>query len=294
MKTDIVVIGSGPAGIQAAIHASRKKVDTVLVGKMNNSAAYGTDIENYFGLSGASQGTELLKNGLEQVETFGCKVFQMNVLGLSKDADGFHVELESGEDIVCKALVLATGITRVKLGVPGENTFGNGKGVSYCASCDCNFYKGKVVIIVGGQSESAVSAELMTRYASKVYWISPVFDADPSLVRKALDAGVETIEAGIEEILGETKVTSVRLSDGRIVETDGVFIELGGKSSVDLAMDVDLMPEMDDTIKVDRKCKTAVEGVFACGDVTGRPWQIAKAVGEGAVAGLSAAEYCRS
>ena len=83
------------------------------------------------------------------------------------------------------------------------------------------------------------------------------------------------------------------LTDGRIIPLDGVFIELGGKSSVDLAMDIDLMPEMDDTIMVDRRCATSVPGVFACGDITGRPWQVAKAVGEGAVAGLSAADYAK-
>ncbi|MBQ5447412.1 MAG: FAD-dependent oxidoreductase, partial [Candidatus Methanomethylophilus sp.] len=83
------------------------------------------------------------------------------------------------------------------------------------------------------------------------------------------------------------------LSDGREIALDGVFIELGGKSSADLAMDIDLMPEMDDTLKIDSKCATSVPGVFACGDITGRPWQVAKAVGEGAVAGLSAADYSK-
>lgn len=293
MDAEVVIIGAGPAGIQAAIHASRRKVTTVLVGKPRNSAMHGIEVENYFGCPGTSSGTELLEVGLEQARSFGCKVIDCNVLSLSKDSEGFKVNLESGESVCASALILATGMTRMKLGVPGENEFGNGKGVSYCAICDCNFYKGKVIALVGGQSEAAVSAEFMTRYASKVYWISPEFDADQKLIDAADSAGVVRIQASVKQILGEAKVNSVKLSDGQTVELEGVFIELGGKSSVDLAMDVDVMPEMDDTLKVSRDCSTEVPGVFACGDVTGKPWQLAKAVGEGAIAGLSAADYVK-
>lgn len=293
METEVVVIGAGPAGIQAAIHAARKKVNTVLIGKSRNSAMYGTEIENYFGFSETQSGSRLLDEGLAQASSAGCKILLSNVLSLAKSDDGFTVKVENGEEISAKALVLATGITRVKLGVPGETTFANGKGVSYCAVCDCNFYKQKTVALVGGQSEAAVDAEFMTRYASKVYWISPAFDADNSLIEAADAAGVIRIEASVKEIKGETRVESVLLSNGDSVALDGVFIELGGKSSVDLAMEVDVMPEMDDSIKVDRKCATSVSGVFACGDLTGKPWQVAKAVGEGAIAGLSAADYVK-
>ena len=190
-------------------------------------------------------------------------------------------------------MILATGVTRNTLGVPGEKEFGNGKGVSYCASCDCNFYKGKTVAVVGGQSEAAISAELMTRYASKVYWIFSKMDAEMSLVEKAVSAGAERIEVPVKQIKGDGRVGSVLLSDGNEVPVDGVFIELGGKSSVNLALDLGIMPEMDDSVKVDRNCATSVPGVFACGDITGRPWQIGKAVGEGVVAGSAAADYAK-
>jgi thioredoxin reductase (NADPH) len=139
-----------------------------------------------------------------------------------------------------------------------------------------------------------VAAELMTKYASKVYWVFSEFTASENLVSAAKAAGAEMIEASIVKISGETRVTSVTLSDGKEIPVNGVFLELGGRSSADLAMDIDLMPEIDDSLKVDRSCATAVPGVFACGDVTGRPWQVAKAVGEGAVAGLSAADYSKN
>ena len=293
MDADVVIIGAGPAGIQAAIHAARKKAVTVLVGKTGNSAMYGTELENYFGLQKVQSGTDVLSNGIEQAKSFGCTVFDMNVMSLSKEGDLFKASLEDGSIVSARALIIATGIARVRLGVPGEREFANGKGVSYCATCDCNFYRQKTVALVGGQAEAVSDAEFMTRYASKVYLISPEFDTSPVLLEAAEKAGVIMIDAAVTEILGEGKVNAVKLSNGKTVELDGVFIELGGKSSADLAMEIDLMPEIDDTLKVDRNCATSVPGVFACGDITGKPWQVAKAVGEGCIAGLSAVEYAK-
>lgn len=293
MEADVVIIGSGPAGLQAAIHAARKKVSTVLIGKLENSSTFEIPVENYFGTPGKQSGTELLMNGVRQAVSFGCEVEDMNMVSAERKGDRFMVTAESGVVVEAKAVVLATGITRNTLGVPGEKEFGNGKGVSYCASCDCNFYKGKAVAVVGGQSEAAISAELMTRYASKVYWVFSKLDADISLVEKAVSAGAERIEVPVKQIKGDDRVRSILLSDGNEVPVDGVFIELGGKSSVDLAMDLGIMPEMDDSVKVDRGCATSVPGVFACGDITGRPWQIGKAVGEGVVAGSAAADYAK-
>ena len=293
MDADVVIIGAGPAGIQAAIHAARKKAVTVLVGKTGNSAMHGTELENYFGLQKVQSGTDVLSNGIAQAESFGCTVLDMNVMSLSKEGDLFKAALEDGSVVSARALIIATGIARVKLGVPGERDFANGKGVSYCATCDCNFYRQKTVALVGGQAEAVADAEFMTRYASKVYLISPKFDTSPVLMEAAEKAGVIRIDAAVTEILGDGKVNSVKLSNGETVELDGVFIELGGKSSADLVMDIDLMPEIDDTLKIDRSCATSVPGVFACGDVTGKPWQVAKAVGEGCIAGLSAAEYAK-
>ncbi len=292
MNADVVIIGAGPAGIQAAIHAARKKVSVIMFGRMDGSAMHGTHIENYFGLPGKADGDEMLRVGSEQAETFGCIRRSCNIISTERIEGGFRITDEEGETVDCKAVVIATGISRAKLNVPGEKEL-FGKGVSYCASCDCNFYKGRIVTIVGDDTEAAVSAELMTRYASKTYWVHGALKASDKLVGKAIDAGVESIEDSVASIEGDGKVQSVKLSSGRIIETDGVFIELGAKSAVDLAMDIDVMPEIDDTLKVDRDCATEVKGVFACGDVTGRPWQVAKAVGEGAVAGMSAADYVR-
>ena len=291
MQVDVLIIGAGPAGIQAAIHSARKKVSVLLVGKPSNSAMSGTHIENYFGLEGTADGSGLLKTGLEQARTFGCKVLEENITSSSRQGDRFVLTTENDETIEAKAVIIATGISRKKLGVPGEKEL-FGKGVSYCASCDCNFYKGKTVVIVGDETEAAVSAELMTRYASKVYWVVGEISASENIVKKAKNAGVEMVSGKAESINGDVRVESITVSD-REIAADGVFIELGAKSAVDLAMDMDVMPEMDDSIKVKDDCSTEVAGVFACGDITGKPWQVAKAVGQGAVAGISAADYVK-
>lgn len=290
---DVVVIGAGPAGLQAAVHSARRKASTVVIGKSSGSSIEGHDLENYLGLHDGETGSDLLRRGREQAESFGARFIEGNVVSTSVEGGRFSLAAETGETFSAKAVILATGTSRVKLGVPGEKEFGNGKGVSYCASCDCNFYKGKKVAIVGGESEAAQDAELMTRYASETWWVSPSFDVDDSMIDRADSAGAKRKEAEVKAIVGDDRVTGLELADGTVIPVDGVFIELGGRSSVDLAMDLGVMPEMDDSIKVDRSCATSVQGVYACGDVTGRPWQVAKAVGEGMVAGEAAARYAK-
>ncbi len=291
MEADILIIGSGPAGIQAAIHASRRKASTVVAGKPSASAAAGTEVDNYFG-AGEISGDDLIAKGIAQAESTGAVFVRQNVVSAAKDGDRFRFVLDGGDEVVVKAVVIATGVSRDKLGVPGESEL-FGKGVSYCAVCDCNFYKGRRVVVVGNESEAAVAAEMMTGYASETSWVHWNLEANPVLVEKALAAGVRMYGSKPASIGGDGKVESLTLEDGTVIPTDGVFIELGARSSADIAMDLDVMPEMDDSIKVDSECSTGVPGVFACGDVTGKPWQVAKAVGQGCVAGTNAAIYVR-
>lgn len=292
MQTDVLVIGCGPAGIQAAIHASRKKASVIVVGKMSGSAISDTKLDNYFG-TGLTSGTELLQKGKVQAEESGAVFIDENIIGASADGSVYSFTLDGGDEIVAKSVVLAMGISRLKLGLPGEKEL-YGKGVSYCAICDCNFYRGRRAVIVGNESEAAVSAEMMTHYASETSWVFWEDTVNPKLVQKAEAAGVNIHRSKPVSIDGADLVESITLEDGTKIPTDGAFIELGARSAVDVAMDLGVMPEVDDSIKVGRDCSTSVKGIFACGDITGKPWQLAKAVGEGCVAGTSAATYARS
>ena len=291
MDCDVAVIGAGPAGVQAAIHASRKKASTVVLGKASSSALEGVRIGNYFG-TGDVGGGEMLALGRSQAESTGAAFVEQNVVSASLSGGRFLLGLEDGGTVSAKAVVIATGISRTKLNVPGEREL-FGKGVSYCAVCDCNFYRGRRVAVVGNDSEAAASAELMTGYASETHWVCWDPRANEALVRRALGAGAVPHDSRPAAIRGDGRVESLELADGTVLPVDGVFIELGAKSAADLALDLGAMPEVDDTIKVDASCSAGVPGLFACGDVTGRPWQVAKAVGQGCVAGTNAADYAR-
>lgn len=291
MNADVFIIGSGPAGVQAAIHASRKKSSVLVAGKSSSSSMSGAEIENYFG-TGALPGDRILAEGISQAESFGAVFLGKNVVSASADGKRFRFVLEDGTEVEAKSVVIATGISRQKLGIPGEKDL-YGKGVSYCASCDCNFYKGRRVAVVGNDSEAAMSAELMTHYAAETHWIVWDPKADETLAKKAEDAGAVMHRSKPKAVAGDGKVESLVLEDGTIIAVDGVFIELGARSSADIAMDLGVMPEIDDSIGVGADCSTEVRGVFACGDVTGRPWQVAKAVGQGCIAGTGAADYAR-
>ncbi len=292
MDTDVFVIGSGPAGIQAAIHASRHKVSVTVAGKPSASAAAGPEMDNYFG-TGHVSGSQLIAEGIRQAESTGAVFVGQNVISSSRGGDGsFRFVLDDGTEVVSKAVVIATGISREKLGIPGEKEL-YGKGVSYCAVCDCNFFKGRRVVIVGNESEAAISAEMMTGYASETSWVAWDMKASQVLLEKAEAAGVRIYGSKPLAIVGETKVEALELEDGTRIPMDGVFIELGARSAADIALDLDVMPELDDTIKVDTGCATEVPGVYACGDVTGKPWQVAKAVGQGCVAGTNAATFVK-
>ena len=145
--SDVTIVGSGPAGLQAAIHASRRKANVILIGKLTESALWKADIENYFGIQSAT-GEDLLDISLEQAKSFGTVFLEEEVTSLEKKDTGFVVNTDNGKSILSKSVVLAVGVSRKKLGVPGEKEF-FGKGVSYCASCDAGFYKNKIVGVVG-------------------------------------------------------------------------------------------------------------------------------------------------
>ena len=291
MKCDIVVIGCGASGLQAAIHAARKKTKVAVLGNPESSALWKAHIDNYFGIRSV-EGKEMLRVGLEQASALGVELVKEEAISLKKVDDGFVVTTDGMKDIECKAMIMATGISRNKLNVPGENEF-HGLGVSYCANCDCHFFKKKSVAIVGDGSNAAVAALLLKDYASTVYWISQQRKASPELVERVKTTIIQMVDGWPAKISGEQVVKSLELKDGKVLAVDGVFIELGAKGAADMALEVDLIADEQGLLPVDARCKTEVEGVYACGDITGQPWQAAKAVGQGCVAGLEAASYVR-
>jgi thioredoxin reductase (NADPH) len=293
MDADITIIGLGPAGLQAAIHAARKKVKVVAVGKSENSPLNKAEIENYLGISLIS-GTEILRIGREQAKGFGAELLEEEVIKLTKQGDFFITITDHAREIRSKAVILAMGISRAKLNIPGEKDY-LGKGVSYCASCDAPFFKGRKVAVIGEASEAAESAHLLSEYAEKVHWIAPEIKTSEHMLEKVKKAKVEVIvHSKPVKIIGEKTVVGLELQDGTRLDVHGVFIALGAKGSIELALELGIMPDPSGKINVDAEMKTEMDHVYACGDVTGTPWQLARAVGQGCVAGDNAAKAVRA
>ena len=291
---DIVIVGSGPAGLQAAIHAARSKVTVLLLGRKQRSSLYKAHIENYCCIQNVA-GDELLAQGIEQAKNAGANFLHEDIIDISKKDQTFSIKTESGNYIETKALILAMGITRNKLGVKGEKELLH-KGVSYCVDCDATFYKNQKVAVVGNASAAASGALTLLFYASEVHLISEKLEVTDTLVHQLNESEVILhIGEKVKEINSPEKLESVTLTNGDVIPVDGVFIELGAKGAIELAstLGVALDNEKFEYISTDKLQQTNVEGIFAAGDICGPPWQMAKAVGEGCVAGISAAKYVK-
>lgn len=290
---DVTILGSGPGGLQAAIHASRKRAKTLMLGRMDNSSLYWAHIENYC-CQVKITGEEVLNTGREQAISFGTEFRDEDVLSIKKDGNLFTLDLESGETVTSKTVILATGSSRNKLKVPGEKTL-LGKGVSYCVDCDAGFYRDEVVAVAGCRSAAAGGAVALTNFASEVHLYCEELDVADGL-REQLDKTGVIIHEGsqIKEIQGENAVESVLLDDGSRQQVAGVFIELGAKGVLELTAVLGV--QLDESMKyieADKKQRTNVAGIYGAGDICGPPLQMAKAVGEGCVAGIEAATYAK-
>jgi thioredoxin reductase (NADPH) len=290
---DVIILGTGPAGLQAAIHAARKKVSVLVMGKETKSSLFHAHVENFCCLFNVS-GEDMLDVGRQQATNFGAEMLEEDVLSVASDGSLFKVVTESGPALQCKTLIVATGTARKKLGVAGEKDY-LGKGVSYCVECDANFYKGEDVAVVGGASAAVSGALTLLGYARTVHLICGELEVTDVLKTQLKQSAVVVHEkAKVKEIVGQTSVEAISLGDGTKLEVSGVFIELGAKGIMELATHLGV--RLDDEMKyidTNKKMETNIPGVFAAGDICGPPWQMAKAVGEGCVAGIGAATYAK-
>jgi thioredoxin reductase (NADPH) len=293
-RYEVVILGTGPAGLQAAIHAARAKVSTLVLGRRHKSSLYRAHVANYCCLEKIS-GEELLEQGFRQAEESGAAFLDEDVLEIAPSEDGFAVRTESGPTIGARAVILAMGIQRNRLGVPGEKDL-LGKGVSYCVDCDAGFYKGQRVVVVGGESAAVSGALTLLFYAAEVHLVADALHVSERLAYQ-LENTATVVHLGRKaaRILGAEAVTGLELDDGSVLAVEGVFIETGAKGAVELAasLGVALDSESFQYIEADKQQQTSVDGIYAAGDICGPPWQVAKAVGEGCVAGLSAARYAK-
>ena len=290
---DVVILGTGPAGLQAAIHAARRKASVVMFGKQTKSSLFHAHVENFCCLFNIA-GEDMLRIGREQVINFGAEIIDEDIMNVSQSGLFFSLTTEGRKNVRCKSLIIATGSTRNKLRVPGEKEL-LGKGVSYCVECDANFFRGQKVAIIGNESAAAGGALTLTGYASEVHLICKQLEVVDSL-KEEIEQSPVIVHTGavVDKITGDKEVDGILLKNGATITVSGVFIELGAKGVMELATELGI--RLDDEAKyihTDKKQNTSVAGVFAAGDICGPPWQMAKAVGEGCVAGLEAASYAK-
>jgi thioredoxin reductase (NADPH) len=292
---DVAIIGRGPAGLQAAIHAASKKAKVIVFGKLQKSGLYKARIANFCCSEKIIPGKQMLEAGRKQAESFDAVFLEEDVMETKSENDGFVLVTEGGKAFRTKALILAMGVARKKLRVKGEKEF-VGRGVSYCVDCDANFFKGMDVAVVGNESAAAAGALTLLQYAKRVFVVCRELITTDVLRKQLENSEVEIIrDTWVKEIMGGSEVERVTLKNGQTLNVSGVFVELGAKGAMELAANLGVVfdAETFSFIETNKKQETNIQGVYAAGDITGRPLQIAKAVGEGCVAGIEAAEYAK-
>ena len=281
---NVVIIGAGPAGVSAALYTARAGVDTTVLTKGPGALARAEGIENYYGVPGPVSGAELERRGIEGAEAVGVKFVHTEAVGLTF-TDKLTVETLAG-DFPADAVILATGASRAAPPVPGLAAL-EGRGVSYCATCDAFFYRGKDVAVLGSGEYALHEIAALLPLAKSVTLLTGGAELTASF-----PAQVAVRTQKVEAILGPDKVSGVQLAGGEVLPVDGVFVAMGVAGSTALARKMGAQVE-GNKIVVDDKMMTTIPGLFAAGDCTGGLLQVAKAVYEGAVAGNDAALDCR-
>lgn len=280
----LLIIGGGPAGVSAALYAARAGLKVTLIENGPGALAKAHRIDNYYGVS--LSGPELHQQGLQHAENLGVNIVHDEAVGVEY-LGHYAINLKSGTALEGQALILATGTKNITIKIPGLTEL-EGKGISYCAVCDGFFFRKKKVAVLGAGAYALHEAEYLKQLAASVVILT--HGKDGSLLK---EAGFEVIEAPLATINGTEVLTSISFYDGTKLELDGLFIALGTADSSDIARKLGAQIN-GRYIQVDDKGATNIPGLFAAGDCTGGLLQVAKAVHDGAEAGMSAVRFVRS
>ncbi|MCL5957921.1 MAG: NAD(P)/FAD-dependent oxidoreductase [Chloroflexi bacterium] len=297
---DVIVVGAGPAGLSAAVYCARGRLETLVIGKsVESRSSKAHVIDNYFGFPNGISGKELISLGAEHARRFGAKIIDSEVVAIKppqrfvEQSEHFEVELAGTERLTAKAIILATGVGSKPSGIAQEDHF-VGKGVSYCADCDGFFYRNKRVAVIGSGNYAAKEAVELLPNTSEVTIFSQgrPFAFSEQLSRDLSQTPIKLRTDKVLEFAGDEQLGLLKLDSGEMWPVDGAFLALGMASSADFARTLGLQLEKG-FIAVDKDRMTNCPGLFAAGDCTGPPLQVAKCVGDGCVAALSAMAWIR-
>ena len=282
--SNIVIIGSGPAGVSAALYAVRAGVDTTVLTKGPGALERAEKIENYYGFAEPISGPELKRCSIENAKRLGVQFVHTEAVGLTY-TDKLTVETLAG-DYPADAVILATGASRAVPHIPGLAGL-EGHGVSFCAACDAFFYRGRDVAVLGSGAYALHEVQALLPVVRSVTLLT-----NGSALDAQFPPEVTVCPQKVQAILGEKVVTGVQLADGTERAVAGVFVAQGVAGSTALARKIGAAVE-GNRIVVDAQMQTTVPGLYAAGDCTGGLLQVAKAVYEGAQAGTEAAKALR-
>lgn len=300
---DLVIIGGGPAGLTAGLYAARARLNVILLEKVvPGGQVVATDwIENYPGFPEGISGPDLVQKMTAQVQKFDLNIETNTVVSMDLSA-AIKKITSSDRVITTHAIIIASGASPKKLGVPGEDTF-YGKGVSACATCDGPFFKDRVVAAVGGGDTAVQESLFLTKFAKKVYLIhrrdqlrAEAILQERALANEKIEFLWDSVLTGIQGLTDVEKISvqNLKTGDTKEIAVDGCFIWVGIlPNSEFLPEDVEL--DQYGFITVDANMQTSVAGVYAAGDVRSTPLrQIATAVGDAAIAVFSAEHYLQN
>ena len=301
MTYDVIVLGGGPAGLTAGIYLSRARMKTLILneGSVGGQMVLTHEVANYPGVDSAS-GYQLATTMKKQAQKFGCEIrANVKITRIELEGDQKNVEINGGEMFSARAMILAPGGRSRTLGVPGEERL-KGQGISYCATCDGDFFEGKKIIVVGGGNSALEEAVSLTKYASSVTIVHQFdhFQAFPHAVEEAransrISFLMESTIAGFEGDGVLEKVKVMHIPTGAVNERpiDGVFIFIGYLPNTEKLLGIVELTSNEEIV-VDNLLATSVPGVFAAGDAVAKRYrQITTAVADGTVAALSAVDY---
>jgi thioredoxin reductase (NADPH) len=281
-RFDVAVIGTGPAGVSAAITLKIRNKNIILFGNKNLSekVSKAHEIKNYPGLPDI-KGEELKEKFLKHLSQLDIEITEDMITAVYAMGSYYSLQSKSSKIYEAASVIIATGVSFEKM-LPGEKEF-LGRGVSYCATCDAALYRGKSAAVIGYSEKEEAEAEFLAEVAEKVYYI-PMYKTENAFSENI--TVVNDIPVSVESDSG-LKADRLVLKN-QTVKADGIFVL---RDSVSLSQLVAGLEMSDNHVAVNRNCETNLSGCFACGDVTGQPYQYIKAAGEGNVAALSAVKY---
>lgn len=292
---DTIIIGSGPAGITAALYIKRAGFKVLIISKNESSLNKAEKIENYYGFANPISGKELIENGKKQAKRLGIEIKEKEVIGIKYAEDNLYEIITSNqspkEKYIARTVVIATGVNRPKPNIKGIKEY-EGKGISYCAVCDAPFYKNKDVAVLGNGNYAIGEIQELLPIVKSITMLTNGKNYIQNRRSSHLEEKIQINEKEIDEFRGKDKIEEITYKDSTKQKINGIFIAQGTATSLDFAKKIGAKIE-NNYIQVDKTMQTTIPNIYACGDCTGGILQISKSISEATTAALAIINWGR-